>query len=97
MVLAARALTIGALFQIGLFWAASARDWQLLAAGAAMVPSALIFASLTGEAFMRVARGVPPNYVVAATAVCGVIVYAVAFWHVVRTSLTKHASAAEAR
>jgi hypothetical protein len=80
VVLLARALTIGALFQLGLFWAAHARGWQLLVALAAMLPSALIFIGLAGEALVRLTRGYTPNTLVAFTAVCGVLVYAAAFW-----------------
>ena len=89
VVLFARALTIGAIFQAGLFWAANARGWQLLVAVAAMLPSAFIFVALTGEAFARVARGYELNYLVAGTAVCGVIVYALAFWWLAREQLAR--------
>ncbi len=88
VVLLARALTIGAIFQAGLFWAANARGWQRLVALAAMLPSAFIFVALTGEALARVARGYELNYLVAGTAVCGVIVYALAFWWLAREHLT---------
>jgi len=90
VVLLVRALTIGALFQAGLFWAASARGWQLLAALAAMLPSALIFVGLAGEALVRLTRGYAPNYLVAFTATCGVIVYVIAFWQVGRVYVTGH-------
>lgn len=89
VVLLARALTIGALFQLGLFWAAHARGWQLLVALAAMLPSAFVFIALAGEAVSRVARGYELNYLVAATAVCGVIVYAVAFCWIVREQFVR--------
>jgi len=89
VVLFARALTIGAIFQAGLLWAANARGWQLLVALAAMLPSAFIFVALTGEAFARVARGYELNYLVAGTAVCGVIVYALAFWWLARQQLAR--------
>jgi hypothetical protein len=89
VLLLARALTIGALFQLGLFWAADARGWQLLAALAAMLPSALIFIGLAGEALVRLTRGYAPNYLVAFTAVCGVLVYAIAFWWIVREQLIR--------
>jgi len=88
VVLFARALTIGAIFQAGFFWAANARGWQLLVAFAAMLPSAFIFVALTGEALTRVARGYELNYLVAGTAVCGVIVYALAFWWLAHEHLT---------
>jgi hypothetical protein len=89
IVLLARALTIGAIFQAGLFWAANARGWQRLVALAAMLPSAFIFVALTGEALARVARGYELNYLVAGTAVCGVIVYALAFWLIGREQLAR--------
>ncbi len=89
VVLLARALTIGALFQVGLFWATSARGWQLLVALAAMLPSALIFVGLAGEAVVRLTRGYAPNYLVAFTATCGVIVYAAAFWWMAREQLAR--------
>jgi len=89
VVLFARALTIGAIFQAGLFWAAKARGWQLLVALAAMLPSAFIFVALTGEALARVARGYELNYLVAGTAVCGVIVYALALWWIARKQLVR--------
>jgi len=89
IVLLARALTIGAIFQAGLFWAANARGWQRLVALAAMLPSAFIFVALAGEALARVARGYELNYLVAGTAVCGVIVYALAFWLIGREQLAR--------
>ena len=89
VMLLARALTIGALFQLGLFWAADARGWQLLVALAAMLPSAFIFIGLAGEALVRVTRGYAPNYFVAFTAVCGALVYAAAFWWIGREHLAR--------
>ena len=89
VVLLARALTIGAIFQAGLFWAANARGWQLLVALAAMLPSAFIFVGLAGEAVVRLTRGYAPNYLVAFTAVCGVLVYAAAFWWIGREQLAR--------
>ena len=92
VMLLARALTIGALFQLGLFWAADARGWQLLVAVAAMLPSAFVFVALAGEAVSRVARGYELNSLVAATAVCGVFVYAFAFYELARVGLARHSS-----
>jgi hypothetical protein len=89
VVLLARALTIGALFQLGLFWAADARGWQLLVALAAMLPSAFIFTGLAGEALVRLTRGYATHYLVAFTAVCGVLVYAAAFWWIGREQLAR--------
>ena len=89
LVLIARALTIGALFQVGLFCAAHVRGWPLLVAVGAMLPSALIFIGLAGEAVVRLTRGYATNYLVAFTAVCGVIVYAVAFWCIAREQLAR--------
>ena len=92
VVLLARALTIGVLFQLGLFWAADARGWPLLLALAAMLPSAFIFIGLAGEALVRLTRGYAPNYLVAFTAVCGVLVYAFAFFELARVHLARQSS-----
>jgi hypothetical protein len=76
----ARAVTLAGLLHTGLFWAPDAvRNWQRVAAAAAMLPSAWIMTNMLGEAATRMARGHPVELLSATVAAAGVIVYSVAY------------------
>ncbi|MEW5918040.1 MAG: hypothetical protein AB1762_16675 [Gemmatimonadota bacterium] len=81
ILLAARALTLGALLHLGLFLAPGAkRPWHRLAVAALMLPSALIVVGFTGEAISRALRGAPALLLSTAIGVLGVAAYAAAYW-----------------
>jgi hypothetical protein len=70
-----RALAVATPFQAGLFWAATARGWRRLVAGALMLPSTLFLLGFCGEALGRIRRGYPLNIAATLTFAGGVAVY----------------------
>ncbi|HJU72214.1 MAG TPA: hypothetical protein VJ717_00600 [Gemmatimonadaceae bacterium] len=88
LMLAVRALIIGALSQLGLYWAATAEGWQRLSAAVVMLPTALIFVATVVEGLTRLVRGSAVNYAASVTAAAGIVVYAAAYAFLVRDYLT---------
>jgi hypothetical protein len=81
-----RALAVTGPLQIGLWWAPAARGWWRLVAAGLMVPSALLFGGLVGEAVTKVVRGFPLRLDAAACSVSGLAVYGWQLWRLARRS-----------
>lgn len=78
------ALLVTAVFQVGLFWSSTARGrWRLFAA-LLMVPAALMYGALIGEAVMRVVRGYPLKWLATATWLIAAAAYASQFLSLAR-------------
>lgn len=84
----ARALVIGALLHVGLFVAPDAqRVWPRIVVALTMLPSVVVMLSVAGDAGTRATRGSPVELLGTATALLGLIAYAVAFWSLARRPL----------
>lgn len=84
-----KGLGVTAVFQVGLFWAPTARGWWRLLAAGLMVPAALIFAGMTGEVLQKILRGFPLHPLLTIVAVTGVAAYGWQFWSLAQRSIQR--------